>query len=140
MGNTNFILLTFPQNDKFRFHCLNRYLSRYLLSDVPKCPCLGGIGLADDNRHALIATLPHLDAQRNRSQKGNAVRLGKLLAAPFAEDVIASARVGSDEVTHILNYSEHRYGNGLKHSQSPAYVGDSHVLRRGYQHCALYRY
>ena len=60
------------------------------------------------------------------------------LAAPFAEDVIARARVGSDEVTHILNYSEHRYGNSLKHSQGPAYVGDSHILRCGYQHCALY--
>src|SRR5882724_4345743 len=136
IDNRRFILLTFTQNNKFGFHRFNRHLARNLLSHVAKRFGLGGIGVADDHRHALITTFPHVNAQGNRPQKGHVVSAGKLLPAPFTEDVVSCARVGSDEVTHILDYAEHWYGDCLKHSQGPAHIGNRYVLRCGNQNCA----
>src|SRR5258705_3015521 len=65
IGNRKFILLTFTQNNKFGFHCFNGHLARHLLSHVSKRLGLGGVGVADDHRHALIPTFPNVNAQGN---------------------------------------------------------------------------
>ena len=65
--------------------------------------------------------------------------IGKFLPAAFAKNVIARARIGSDEVAHIFDHAEHRHGDGFEHAQRAAHVDEGNFLRRGYQHRALHR-
>src|SRR6266496_3331519 len=126
--NRKFILLTFTQNDKFRFHRFDGYLPRNLFSHVPKRLRLGGIGMADHHRHALIASLSHVDTERNRTQKWHMVSVCQLFTTAFTEDVVTSAGIWGNEVAHILDYAEDGYGHGFKHSQRPPHISHRYVL------------
>ena len=68
-----------------------------------------------NRRHALVAAFAHFYAQRNRAQEGYMVGVCESFSTAFAEDVVACAGVGSDEVAHVFDYAQHGYGDGFKH-------------------------
>src|SRR5216683_2674099 len=127
--NPKTILLSFAQNDKFGFHGLNRDITRYFLSYAPESHGLRRLRMTDYDGNTLVAAFPDFHAKGNRAQQWHVIHLGQACAAAFAENVVARAGVRRDEVTHVLNNSQYRDSDRLKHAQRPPHVRDGHVLR-----------
>src|SRR6185503_5558167 len=104
------ILLTFAQNNKFGLHCFDRNLTRHLFGNTSKSDGLRRVGMANNYRHAFVPTLANLKSQRNRPQQRHMIHVSQFGSATFAENVVAGAGVGRDEVAHILDNAEN--GNG----------------------------
>src|SRR5689334_20075061 len=85
------ILLPFSQNDKLRFHRLDRDLACHFLRYFAKSLRLRRLRITDDHGHPFVAGLAHFDAERDRAEKGHGIPCGERLAAAFAKDVIAHA-------------------------------------------------
>src|SRR6266404_2693850 len=104
---------------------------------MSKSPGLRRVGLADDNGDTTVTTFPDFDSQRNRSQERDAIGFGEFLSAPFAENLIAISSIGSDEITHVFDYTQNWNRDCLEHSERPPHVSDGYVLRGCYKHCTL---
>src|SRR6266498_872411 len=95
--------------------------------------------MTDYHGDALVATFTNFETQGHRAKQRDMIHVGELCTTTFPKNVVASARVRRNEVTHVLDDPKDWNGNRLKHAQRPAYIRDRHVLRRGHEHGTLYR-
>ena len=76
---------------------------------------------------------------RNLRQHPRALLHRELRPAARAEQFVALAAIGADEIAHVLDHAENRAVQLVEHRDRPRRVEQRHVLRRGDDHRAVER-
>ena len=86
-------------------------------------------------------------SERNRTslssgispRNGTPMRAASSLRAAMAEDLVALAALGADEIAHVLHDADHRHIHLAEHVEPFAGIDQGQVLRGGHDHRARQR-
>src|SRR5262249_12403560 len=122
------------------FHCGNTHLSSHLFGHFNEDASLLAVGCADNDRYADVARLPNAERDRDLSEQGRVESSRQAFAPARAENIMPLRTIGANEVAHILDDTEDRYLDLLKHVKRLSDIGHCDFLRRSHQYRALHRY